>query len=75
MRLELNLDFKERFAPEEFFFGVAYAPYCEGSGLNQPDGPKNTDWSRQQPSTGSPVKGSGSGTTTLSISRSPRRSD
>ena len=48
MRLELNLDFTERFAPEEFFFGVAYAPYCEGSGLNQPSGPKNTDWSRQQ---------------------------
>lgn len=48
MRLELNLDFKERFAPDEFFFGVAYAPYCEGSGLNQPSGPKNTDWSRQQ---------------------------
>jgi hypothetical protein len=47
MRLELNLDFKERFTPEEFFFGVAYAPYCEGSGLNQPDGPKNTDWSRR----------------------------
>ena len=30
MRLELDLDFKERFAPDRFFFGVAYAPYCEG---------------------------------------------
>jgi beta-glucosidase len=48
MRLELNLDFEERFAPDRFFFGVAYAPYCEGSGLNYPDGPKNTDWSKQQ---------------------------
>ena len=37
MRLELNLDFEERFAPDRFFFGVAYAPYCEG-GLNGPDG-------------------------------------
>lgn len=46
MRLELNLDFKERFAPERFFFGVAYAPYCEG-GLNEPDGPKNSDWTRE----------------------------
>jgi beta-glucosidase len=44
MRLELNLDFERRFAPDEFFFGVAYAPYCEGGGLNTPDGPKNTDW-------------------------------
>jgi len=48
MRLELNLDFEERFAPDRFFFGVAYAPYCEGGGLNHPDGPKNTDWTRQQ---------------------------
>jgi beta-glucosidase/6-phospho-beta-glucosidase/beta-galactosidase len=47
MRLELNLDFAEHFSPDDFFFGVAYAPYCEG-GLNYPDGPKNTDWSRQQ---------------------------
>jgi beta-glucosidase len=46
MRLELNLDFKERFAPGEFFFGVAYATYCEG-GLNHPDGLKNSDWMRQ----------------------------
>jgi beta-glucosidase len=44
MRLELNLDFGSRFAADEFFFGVAYAPYCEGGGLNAPDGPKNTDW-------------------------------
>ena len=44
MRLELDLDFGERFAPDTFFFGVAYAPYCEGGGLNDPDGLKNTDW-------------------------------
>jgi beta-glucosidase len=44
MRLELNLDFEKHLAPENFFFGVAYAPYCEG-GLNEPDGLKNTDWS------------------------------
>jgi beta-glucosidase/6-phospho-beta-glucosidase/beta-galactosidase len=43
MRLELNLDFREQFAPGRFFFGVAYAPYCEG-GLNDPDGLKNSDW-------------------------------
>lgn len=42
--LELNLDFAERFAPERFLFGVAYAPYCEGAGLNSPGGCKNTDW-------------------------------
>jgi len=47
MRLELNLDFEERFAPDRFFFGVAYAPYCEGGGLNGPDGPKNSDWPRK----------------------------
>jgi beta-glucosidase len=45
MRLELDLDFQEQFAPDNFFFGVAYAPYCEGGGLNDPDGFKNTDWS------------------------------
>jgi beta-glucosidase len=45
MRLELDLNFKEQLAPENFFFGVAYAPYCEGGGLNDPDGLKNTDWS------------------------------
>lgn len=43
MRLELNLDFRMHFAADQFFFGVAYAPYCEG-GLNDPDGLKNTDW-------------------------------
>ena len=48
MRLELNLDFEERFAPDRFFFGVAYAPYCEGGGLNDPDGPKNSDWARNR---------------------------
>ena len=42
MRLELNLDFKTHFTPENFFFGVAYAPYlCEG-GFNYPDGIKNS---------------------------------
>ena len=46
MRLELNLDFKKHFAPGSFFFGVAYAPYCEG-GLNYPDGLKNSDWVRE----------------------------
>ena len=45
MRLELDLDFTEAFAPDNFFFGVAYAPYCEG-GLNHADGVKNTDWAR-----------------------------
>jgi beta-glucosidase len=44
MRLELDLDFEDRFAADRFFFGVAYAPYCEGGGLNTADGPKNTDW-------------------------------
>jgi beta-glucosidase len=48
VRLELNLDFEERFAPDRFFFGVAYAPYCEG-GLNGADEPKNTDWTRRGP--------------------------
>jgi beta-glucosidase/6-phospho-beta-glucosidase/beta-galactosidase len=51
MRLELNLDFEERFAPDTFFFGVAYAPYCEG-GLNRPDGLKNSDWARALPGEG-----------------------
>ena len=44
MRLELDLDFEEHLSPDNFFFGVAYAPYCEGGGLNDPDGLKNTDW-------------------------------
>jgi beta-glucosidase/6-phospho-beta-glucosidase/beta-galactosidase len=47
VRLELDLDFEERFAPDRFFFGVAYAPYCEG-GLNGPDGLKNSDWARER---------------------------
>lgn len=47
MRLELNLDFEEWFAADRFFFGVAYAPYCEG-GLNGQDGLKNTDWTRER---------------------------
>ena len=42
MRLELNVDFERLFAPGEFFFGVANAPYlCEG-GYNTKDGPKNS---------------------------------
>ncbi len=42
MRLELNLDFKKHFSEENFFFGVANAPYlCEG-GYNTPDGIKNS---------------------------------
>jgi beta-glucosidase/6-phospho-beta-glucosidase/beta-galactosidase len=45
VRLELDLDFEDRFAPDRFFF-VAYAPYCEG-GLNDPDGLKNSDWARE----------------------------
>ncbi|MER3389788.1 MAG: family 1 glycosylhydrolase [Microcella sp.] len=41
MNLFLDLDFGRRFAPEEFFFGVANAPYlCEG-GYNTEHGPKN----------------------------------
>lgn len=44
MRLELNLDFEERFSPDRFFFGVAYGAYCEGGGLNAADGFKTTDW-------------------------------
>ncbi len=52
MRLELNLDFAERFAPDRFLFGVAYAPYCEGAGLNEPEGPKNTDWTPKAPDAG-----------------------
>ena len=48
MRLELDLDFEERFAPDAFFFGVAYAPYCEG-GMNRADGFKNSDWTRRSP--------------------------
>ena len=68
MRLELNLDFRERFAPDRFFFGVAYAPYCEG-GLNGPDDPKNTDWARSHPGLGKRSgEGSVSGSTTSSTS-------
>jgi beta-glucosidase/6-phospho-beta-glucosidase/beta-galactosidase len=44
VRLELNLDFAERFAPDRFFFGVANAPYSEGGGLNTADGFKNIDF-------------------------------
>ena len=48
MRLELNLDFEERFAADNFFFGVAYAPYCEEGSID-PTGSKNTDWTRRKP--------------------------
>jgi beta-glucosidase len=42
MELELDLDFKKHFSPENFFFGVANAPYlCEG-GYNTPEGIKNS---------------------------------
>ena len=42
MRLELDMDFESRFAPDQFFFGVANAPYlCEG-GYNVPNGPANS---------------------------------
>ena len=57
MRLELNLDFEERFAKDRFFFGVAYAPYCEGEGLNDPDGPKNSDWARMDTPRTTPYEG------------------
>jgi beta-glucosidase/6-phospho-beta-glucosidase/beta-galactosidase len=53
--LELDLDFARKFAADEFMFGVAYAPYCEGAGLNEPDGPKNTDWTRRKPGAGGGV--------------------
>jgi beta-glucosidase/6-phospho-beta-glucosidase/beta-galactosidase len=42
MELELDLDFKQAFNPDRFFFGVANAPYlCEG-GYNTPEGIKNS---------------------------------
>lgn len=42
MNLYLDLDFTRHFSKENFFFGVANAPYlCEG-GYNTPDGPKNS---------------------------------
>jgi beta-glucosidase len=58
MRLELDLDFEERFSPKNFFFGVAYAPYCEGGGLNDPVGFKNTDWKppEQRPGSGEGIR-------------------
>jgi beta-glucosidase len=55
VRLELNLDFRKQFDADGFFFGVAYAPYCEG-GLNAGDGFKNTDW---MPGTGGWSAGEG----------------
>jgi beta-glucosidase len=42
LNLYLDADFKQTFASDNFFFGVANAPYlCEG-GYNTPDGPKNS---------------------------------
>ncbi len=42
MELELDVDFRLHFSSEQFFFGVANAPYlCEG-GYNTPGGPKNS---------------------------------
>jgi beta-glucosidase len=42
MNLYLDLDFASHFSRDNFFFGVANAPYlCEG-GYNTPDGPKNS---------------------------------
>lgn len=42
MNLYLNLNFRQAFQPDQFFFGVANAPYlCEG-GYNTEDGPKNS---------------------------------
>lgn len=35
MRLELDLDFEERFAPDRFFFGVAYAPIAKGGSTSR----------------------------------------
>ena len=42
MNLELDLDFASRFTPENFFFGVANAPYLSEGGYNDPDGIKNS---------------------------------
>lgn len=42
MRRELNLNFREHFSPENFFFGVANAPYLAEGGYNTPDGMKNS---------------------------------
>ena len=42
MRLELDLDFSAAFDKENFFFGVANAPYLSEGGYNYPDGIKNS---------------------------------
>ncbi len=42
MNLELDLDFARRFTPENFFFGVANAPYLSEGGYNYPEGIKNS---------------------------------
>ena len=73
MRLELDLDFKERLAADSFFFGVAYAPYCEGGGLNDPDGFE--EHRLDAPGTGRRrARASASGRTTPSTSSWPPRS-
>ena len=42
MNLYLDVNFRQAFAPDNFFFGVANAPYlCEG-GYNTPGGPQNS---------------------------------
>lgn len=42
MNLYLDLNFRQSFGPDRFFFGVANAPYlCEG-GYNSPGGPQNS---------------------------------
>lgn len=37
----IDLDYKSAFAPENFLFGVAYAPFLSEGGCNYPDGIKN----------------------------------
>jgi beta-glucosidase len=41
MTINMNLDYKVAFLPENFLFGVAYAPYLSEGGYNSPDGIKN----------------------------------
>lgn len=41
MTINMNLDYKVAFLPENFLFGVAYAPYLSEGGYNYPDGIKN----------------------------------
>ena len=41
MNLRLDCEFGTAFAPENFFFGVANAPYLSEGGYNTPAGPQN----------------------------------